>query len=191
VERKVLMNLFILGLILFFGIHVTTVTPSLHRLCSARLPGQAWRGVVALLSLLGVVLICVGWHSVPNHALFAPSAWVISAAPVLVSVALILFVIGGANLNSHIRQQQRHPMVIGATIWAATHLLANGTWRETVLFGSFLLFAVYALVVLFASGKRANFQASLKWDVIGVLLGLFVAIGVMHSHKLLFGVAVF
>ena len=78
----------------------------------------------------------------------------------------------------------------GTALWSATHLLANGGWRETVLFGSFLVYSVYAYCSLMLAGKRSAFVPHWKWDVIGVAVGLFVAIGVLHSHKWLFGIAV-
>lgn len=185
------MALFILGLLLFFGIHVLTVTPALRASFTHRLGCDPWRGLVAAASLLGIVLICIGWKSAPTGFLFSPSAYVIKAAPVLVSLAFVLTLMGGLGLKGFARQRLRHPMVLGIALWALTHLLANGGVRETILFGGFLLYSLYALAVLFWSGKKAEFVASLKWDAMGIALGLFVATGLMHSHKLLFGVAAF
>ena len=126
----------------------------------------------------------------PNTVLFSPSALAIQLAPALVTVALVLFVIGGGNLPGYIKRTLHHPMLVGVILWSSTHLLANGGWRETVLFGSFLVFSVYALCSLLLAGKLARFVPAWKWDAIGLAIGLFVAIGVMHSHKWLFGVAV-
>jgi uncharacterized membrane protein len=151
---------------------------------------NAWKGLVAIGSLGAIVLIHFGWNLAPNSLLFAPNAFVIRAAPALVTIALVLFVIGGANLPGHIRRRLHHPMRVGVIVWSATHLLANGGWRETVLFGSFLVFSLYALGSLWLAGKRATFVPSLKWDAIGVGIGVFVAIGVMHGHRWLFGVTV-
>jgi uncharacterized membrane protein len=36
----------------------------------------------------------------------------------------------------------RHPMLVATKLWALAHLLANGTLASTVLFGSFLAWAV-------------------------------------------------
>ncbi len=182
--------MFSAGLILFFALHLTTATPAVRLRVVERIGENAWRGVVALGSLAAVILICSGWGDAPNAVVFAPSALAIKLAPVLVPVALILFVIGAGNLKAHIRHALRHPMLVGVILWSATHLLANGGWRETLLFGSFLVFSIYAVCSLVFAGKRAAFVAEWKWDAIGAGVGLFVAIGVMHSHKWLFGVAV-
>ena len=184
------MAIFLSGFILFFLLHILTATPALRRKLAARTGENAWKGIVALVSLAGIVLICLGWSKAPNEQLFAPSALAIQLAPYVVSVALVLFVIGGGNLKGHIKHALHHPMLAGTALWSATHLLANGGWRETVLFGSFLVYSVYAYCSLMLAGKRSAFVPHWKWDVIGVAVGLFVAIGVLHSHKWLFGIAV-
>lgn len=184
------MGIFIAGLILFFALHFATATPSIRQKLARSTGENAWKGLLAAGSLLAIVLICLGWSSAPNTVLFAPSALAIRLAPVLVSVALVLFVIGGGNLRGHIKRRLHHPMLVGAVVWSGVHLLANGGLRETLLFGSFLVFSVYALGSLLRAGKRATFEPAGKWDAIGIGLGLFVAVGVMHGHRWLFGVAV-
>jgi len=184
------MWMFASGLALFFALHFTSATPAARHRIVLRVGENAWKGVVALGSLGAVVLISYGWKFAPNSVLFPPSPLAIRLAPILVTVALMLFVIGGGNLKGHIRRTLHHPMLVGVILWSGTHLLANGGVRETVLFGSFLVFAVYALCSLLFAGKRATFAPAWKWDAIGIGIGLFVAIGVMHSHKWLFGVAV-
>ena len=184
------MWMFYSGLALFFVLHFATATPVVRQRLVTALGENAWKGVVALGSLGAIVLIVSGWKYAPTTPLFPPSPIAIRVAPVLVSVALILFVIGGGNLKGHIRRALHHPMLVGVILWSATHLLANGGLRETVLFGAFLLFAGYALCSLLLAGKRAAFAPAWKWDAIGIGIGLFVAIGVMHIHKWLFGVSV-
>ena len=184
------MSMFVSGLVLFFILHFATATPSVRQKLVTIAGENAWKGLVALGSLGAVVLISVGWTSAPNTVLFAPSALAVRLAPVLVSVALVLFVIGGGNLKGYIRRRLHHPMLVGAILWSSTHLLSNGGLRETLLFGAFLVFSVYALCSLLLAGKRATFVPAWKWDAIGVVSGVFVAIGFMHGHQWLFGVAV-
>jgi len=185
------MSMFVSGLLLFFILHVATATPALRKKLVGATGENAWKGIVALGSLGGIVLIAFGWKAAPNTVLFSPSTLVIQLAPALVTVALVLFVIGGGNLKGYIKRTLHHPMLVGVLLWSTVHLLANGGLRETLLFGAFLVYSVYALCSLLVAGKRATFVPAWKWDVIGLGIGLFVAIGVMHSHRLLFGVAVF
>ena len=184
------MWMFFAGLSLFFVLHLAAATPAVRRRIVTSIGENPWKGVVTLGSLSAITLISFGWSATPNTPLFAPSTLAIKLAPVLVSAAFVLFVIGGGNLNGHIRRTLHHPMLAGIILWSGTHLLANGGVRETWLFGSFLAFAVYALCSLLLAGKRATFTPAWKWDAIGLGIGVFVATGVMHSHKWLFGVAV-
>ena len=184
------MWMFVTGLVVFFALHFATATPVVRQRLVMMLGENPWKGAVALGSLAGVVLISMGWKFAPSTALFAPSIVARQLAPVLVTVALMLFVIGGGNLKGHIRRALHHPMLAGVVLWSGTHLLANGGARETILFGAFLVFAIYALCSLLLAGKRTTFVPHWKWDGIGIGIGLLIAIGVMHSHKWLFGVAV-
>lgn len=181
----------LLGLALFFSVHFATATPPFRRAVGARLGDNAWRGVVSLCALPGLVLIGIGWSDTPNTPLFAPQAWARQLAPALVTLALILVVIGGGKLKGHLRRQLHHPMLLGVGLWAGVHLLANGGLRETLLFGSFLAFTLYALVGLLAAGKRQDFTPALKWDLLGIAIGIALAGGVMHGHARLFGVPAF
>ena len=184
------MWMFVSGLVLFFALHFATATPSVRQRLALMAGANVWRAFVALGSLGAVILICIGWRYAPNTLMFAPSPFAIKAAPGLLTVALVLFVIGGGNLRGHIKHRLHHPMLVGTILWSGTHLLANGEVRTTLLFGSFLVFSIYALTSLLLAGKRATFKPAWKWDVIGLGIGLFTTIGIMHSHKLLFGVAV-
>lgn len=184
------MYLFLTGLVLFFCMHVLTVTPLLRREVLGRLSDPQRKTTVAILSLGGIVLVGMGWHAVPEDLMFSPILLVRGAAPWLVSVAFILFVAGGVGVRSYIRRHLHHPMLIGVTLWSVVHLMANGGLRETLLFGSFLAFSLYALAIEFSCGKRAVFTPSLRWDGVVVISGLLAAGGIMHAHRLLFGVAV-
>lgn len=184
------MTLLVAGLVLFFAFHFTTATPAARTALAARIGENGWKGAVTLGSLAGVALIVLGWKGAPTTQLFAANATIVRAAPLLVSLALVLIVIGGGNLRGYIRRTLHHPMLVGTLIWSGTHLLANGGLRETLLFGSFFAFALYALVSLLRAGKRARFEPALKWDLVGLVLGLALAGGIMHAHHWLFGVAV-
>lgn len=182
------METMLLGLFLFLAVHVTTTTPSLRARAVAKVGENPWRGLVSLGALGGLFLVGLGWGETPNTVLFAAQGWARQSAPALVSLGLILFVMGGGKLNGHLRRYLHHPMLVGVILWSGVHLLANGGLRETLLFGTFLAFAAYALLVLLAAGKRNRFVPALKWDLVGVAIGLVVAVAAMHAHGWLFGV---
>jgi uncharacterized membrane protein len=81
-------------------------------------------------------------------------------------------------------------MLIGLLIWSIVHLLANGDVRGTVLFGSFI---VYAIVDLFSAIQRhaaKTAEPRLRADVIAFVAGIVVALILMTLHRVLFGVRV-
>jgi uncharacterized membrane protein len=182
------MWMFVAGLVLFFGLHLVALTPAARRGVVGGIGELPWKGIVSVGSLGAIVLISLGWHAVPTTSLFAPSALAIKSAPLLMSVALALFVIGGGKLPGHIRLNLHHPLLIGVALWAAVHLMANGSVRDTWLFGSFLVFAVYAFIALMAAGKRAQFVPSLSKDITGLVIGVVLAFILMRAHMWLFGV---
>ena len=45
---------------------------------------------------------------------------------------------------TRIKAKLKHPMVLGVKVWALAHLLANNTLADVLLFGGFLLWAVFS-----------------------------------------------
>jgi uncharacterized membrane protein len=120
--------------------------------------------------------------------LFAPLAGVRAAAPVLVSAAFVL--LAAANMRTHIRARLGHPMLIGVVLWSAVHLLVNGELASTVLFGSFLAWALVDLVSAVRRGAVKIFEPAWSHDAIAVGAGLVLAWLTMRYHAQVFGVAV-
>ena len=99
--------------------------------------GNKYQGLFALLSILSIVLMVIGWrNTVPEH-IYNPPAWGRHLAMLLVFLGVILF--GDANVHSRIKRVIRHPMLTGVILWALAHLLANGDSRSLLLFGGLLI----------------------------------------------------
>ena len=180
------MTVMVLGLVLFIGIHLVPALPALRTRLVARLGEGPYKGLFALVSAAGLVLIVVGWPGSPVRAqLFAPISAARAAAPLIVSVAFVMF--AAANMKTHIRARLRHPMLIGLLLWSGVHLLANGDLAGTVLFGSF---AVYSLVAIASAESRGTVKPVApvwKHDAIAIVAGLLVAYLVMRFHPQIFG----
>jgi uncharacterized membrane protein len=181
------MAILAVGLILFLGLHLVPALPDLRAALVRHLGEARYKGAFSLLSLLGLSLVIGGYaRSEPGARLFAPSPAAIAIAPYAMTLAFVL--LAAANLRGHIRHSLKHPMLLGIVIWASIHLLANGDTRGTVLFGSFL---GYAVLDLFSALKRhtgKHFAPGMRYDVIAVVAGTFAAIAVMALHRFLFGV---
>lgn len=136
----------ILGLLLFFAVHLVPTSPSLRDGLVERFGPGAYRAVFAVLALIGFVLIVVGYHKLQlmpgkNPILWNPPSWTKHIAFLLMLPAMIALV--AAFVPSRIRTALKHPMLVAIKAWALSHLLVNGDLGALVLFGSFLAFAVY------------------------------------------------
>lgn len=179
--------LLIIGLILFIGVHLVPYLP-LRAVLIARLGANAYRGVFSLVSVIGIVLLCIGYARVPVEWIFQPVPWARIALSGAMPVVLILF--AAANMPTHIRRVLRHPMMIGTFLWAGLHFLANGERAASILFGAFALYAAFSLVVRIRSPRitEATPRApAWKFDVIAVVAGLAATAAIYHLHGLLFG----
>lgn len=136
----------ILGLLLFFAVHLVPTSPSLRNGLVERFGAGAYRVGFAVLSLAGFALIVLGYHKLQlmpgkNPVLWDPPSWTRHIAFLLMLPAMILFV--AAFVPSRVRTAVKHPMLAAIKAWALAHLLVNGDLGSMVLFGAFLAFAVY------------------------------------------------
>ena len=138
------MSLLILGLVLFLGTHsVRIVADDWRGTRIARLGLMPWKGIVSVISIIGVVLIVWGYGEARGNpvALYSPPVWTRHIAALLTVPAFILLVAAFIP-GTRIKRAVGHPMVAAVKIWAFAHLLSNGTLADVVLFGAFLAWAV-------------------------------------------------
>jgi len=182
------MTLLVLGIGLFIGIHLVPTVPAVRSMLALRLGEGPYKGLFALMSAAGLVFMVLGWPGtqVPIHV-FPPLAAAGNAAPVVVTIAFILF--AAANMRTHIRAKLRHPMLIGLLLWAVVHLLANGDLAGTVLFGSFTAYAIVAIASAESRGALKPVVPTWKHDAIAVVAGLVLAYLVMRFHSRIFDTA--
>jgi uncharacterized membrane protein len=138
------MTALIIGLVIFLGLHsVRIVAEPWRTRVRARVGEAAYKGVYSLLSIAGFVLIVWGYGQARQHTvvLWPALTWARHPAALLVLIAFVLLVAAYVPGNA-IKAKVHHPMLIGVKIWAFAHLLANNTLADTVLFGSFLIWAV-------------------------------------------------
>jgi uncharacterized membrane protein len=67
------------------------------------------------------------------------------AASLLTLVAFV-FLAAAYVPRNHIKTRFHHPMVLGGKAWALAHLLANVTVADVLLFGVFLIWAVFSFI---------------------------------------------
>lgn len=187
------MSLLILGLVLFLGSHSLRTVPALHGSLAGRLGETAYRGLVSLAALAGLVLIVWGYRlaQADPAVLWAPPLWGRHLSWTLMAIAFVLLV--AAYVPGRIRAAVRHPMLAAVMVWAFAHLLANGTLVALVLFGAFLAWAVWDLVAVRArerAGAVAVTGGPWRNDAISLVVGLALyAVVLLWAHEWLFGSA--
>jgi uncharacterized membrane protein len=188
------MWLLIVGLVLFLGVHsVAIVSPTLRARTIRRLGEGARKGMYALVSLIGFVLICYGFGLAREAPviLYSPPTWLRHVALILMVPVFPLLV--AAYLPGRIKTAAKHPMLAAVKFWALAHLLANGTSADVVLFGGFLAWAVADRISM---KRRSTPQVPPTappgpWnDAIAVVLGLAIyTLLIGWAHVRLFGVS--
>ncbi|MEY2682433.1 MAG: hypothetical protein RIQ66_994 [Pseudomonadota bacterium] len=138
------MTLLVAGLILFVVVHSLRIFADDWRSqMVARLGPMAWKGLISVASLVGIIMMSKGYaaaRAVPV-VLWQLPVWLSHLVSLLTLAAFILFVAAYIPKNK-IKSQLGHPMVISVKIWAFSHLLANGSLADLVLFGGLLAWAV-------------------------------------------------
>ncbi len=193
------MTLLILGLIVFIGAHAVPIFAPQRRAMVERYGEMSVKGLVGLLSLVGIVAIFVGYGQARFSGippLYQPPFWMGHITLVLMIPSIILLV--AAYVPCRIKAWTKHPMLASIKIWAVAHLLANGEVQSVLLFGSFLVWAIVARI----SAKRRERNGYLTPytlpadtpaanDLIVVVIGatIYVAI-LLWLHQLLFGMPV-
>ncbi len=117
--------------------------------------------------------------------LFEPVAAVRAVAPLLVTIAFVLF--ASANMKTHIRRTLRHPMLLGLMLWSGAHLFSNGDLAGTILFGSFLAYSVIALASAISRHAVKVFVPDWKHDLMAVAGGIVLAWLTIRFHPAIFG----
>jgi uncharacterized membrane protein len=139
----------ILGLAVFIGMHVVTTQRDTRAALIVRLGEGPYKGLYALASIVGLVLI--GWGFGMYRAtgwvdIWYPPAWTRHVTVLLVLIASICVV--AAYSSGRIKVTLKHPMLVGVKLWAFAHLISNGDLGSIILFGSILGWAVFDRISL-------------------------------------------
>jgi len=186
----------ILGLVVLLGAHVfVTMRPHRAELV-ARLGEGLYKGLFALVSVIGLALIVYGFARYRAEGLIViwhPPHWTHHIVEALMWPASIAVV--AAYSPGNIKRVLKHPLLVGVKLWAFAHLCANGDLGGIILFGSVLAWAVYDRITL---KRRADPGAppipvggGIN-DVIAVVVGtiLYLALGFVF-HPAVIGVPAF
>jgi len=191
------MLVLLLGLVLFLGVHSTRIFAEGWRNgMLAKLGENGWKGAYSVASLVGLVLIVVGYGMARQQPvlLWNPPVAMRHIAALLTLLSFVLLFAAYVPGNG-IKARLRHPMVLAVKVWAFAHLLSNGTLADVLLFGSFLVWAALSFRAARGRDRAARVTGSpgkTSATAITVLVGIAAWAGfAFWAHGVLIGVRPF
>lgn len=188
----------IIGLVVFFTIHLIPTNPELRKGLVARYGESAYKIGFSIISLIAFVVIVLGYHKLQmmpgkNPLLWDPPMALRHATYLLMFASIILLV--AAYIPSKLRDIVKHPMLGAIKFWAFGHLLVNGDMGSIVLFGSFLAWAIYDRISLKnregGRGPLGDKSGTLAGDAAVIVVGAALYLGIVYwGHAALIGVPV-
>jgi len=207
------MVMFVLGLLLFLGVHSTRVFADGWRTATvARIGDRPWKAIYSVLSIAAFVLLVWGYGQARQQLpLWQPPAFTRHVTALLMLPVFVLFVAAYVPRNG-IKARLGHPQVLSVKLWALAHLLSNGNLADVLLFGGFLAWSVLSFkaarqrdraiaaavqdpwnaptgIASLSNLKTVSPQGTVQGTVICVVLGLAIyAAFVFGLHQWLIGV---
>lgn len=185
------MTYLLVGILLWWVAHLLKRLVPAVRLGMNRAFGDGpAKGVIALVLLLSVVLMIIGYRMMGAQPLYQPLPGMGHANNLLMLVSI--FLLGAGSNGGRIGSYLRHPMLLGIIIWSVAHLLVNGDMAPVLLFGGLGSWAVVEILVINRIEGIWQRPQPGSWRKDAVLLGvallLYALIAWIHS---LFGFDVF
>ncbi len=188
------MSLLIAGLVLFIATHSLRIFVDGWRgQMVARMGAMPWKGLVSVVSLIGFVLMVMGYAAARQSpiVIWTPPFWLSHLVSLVMLAAFILLIAAYIPRNG-IKARLGHPMVISVKIWALAHLLVNGTVADLLLFGALLIWAVMSFRAARQRDRRegaVRARGELLMTLITVVVGALAWVWfVFQGHAWLIGV---
>ena len=180
------MTVLILGVTLFFGIHMLPSLPLKLGLVE-RFGEKPYKLGFSVVSLTGLGLTVYGFKLSEFVPLWDPLSWGRTATYWVMPIAIVLLC--AADVPNNLKRVVRHPMLLGLTLWGATHLAANGDLANTIVFTSFVVYSTLDIALVEMTGRyKAKAAVSIGWDVAVVLAGLALTGLLFYFHESISGI---
>ncbi len=139
------MTLLVLGVVVWWAAHLFKRLAPAPRAAM----GNAGKGMVALLLIVSVVLMVIGYRGTVGTAFWGRTPAMTGINNLLMVIAFYIYAVGGPKgARIWIGTKLRHPQLTGFAIWAGAHLLVNGDTPSFVLFGGLLVWAFVEMLVI-------------------------------------------
>jgi uncharacterized membrane protein len=182
--------LYITALISFFIVHIIPFNSQLrNRIITYIGSEKRYKLIYRLIILCIFVLGISAWNDFPNIYFYEPPVFMKQIHLAIMLPVVYLWI--AAELPNNLKRYIKHPMLTGMKLWALGHLLANGDLRSMILFISFMVFSIIAVVL---SNKRTEQKehkpSPVRDDVKVILISLLVYSTIAIFHGKLFGMPV-
>jgi uncharacterized membrane protein len=158
----------------FIVSHMAISRPVIREPLLARIGRGGYGALHGTISTVGLVAVFWGFWQAPYIELWPPLPIFRAAPSVVMPLACILFIAGmttpcaglsgdrlpeGDNPAPGILGITRHPMPWALLLWAMAHVAANGDLAGVLFFGSFLVYAAFAPMLVDRRRRRCGEEA--------------------------------
>jgi len=177
------MDKMILGLAIFFAVHLFPSATSVRSLVVSKLGANGYKALFSLLSFAGLALVVIGKGQAEFTPVWEPASW--SYVVTNICVMLALFCLVAFKMPSNLKRFTAHPMLWGITLWSCGHLFTNGDLASITLFGSFLAYSLIDMALATRrgarpTGRKVPFISDAAIAVIAA--GVYVALANLHPY---------
>ena len=186
------MTLLYIGSLLFGGSHLFSILfPGLRDSFRAQLGEKVWKSVYGVVSLVGLVLMVVGFRQAGAEPDFVYDGVAGLKHLTMLLVLLAFILIGASHGKGYLKKWLHNPMSIGIVLWSGGHLLVNGQRSDVWLFGTFLVVGLADIIMSEIRGKRPDYIPRVRSDVLAVVIGVILyAVFLFGFHPYVLGVPV-
>lgn len=168
----------ILGMILWITPHfLKRLAPDARAAMGAKA-----KGPIALILLISVLLMIVGYRAAEVIPIYAPLKGMGHLNNLLMLVSI--FLLGAGAGKGSLVDKIRHPMLWGAVVWGGAHLLVNGDLASIILFGGIALWGLAQMLLINkAEGPwQRPAPGSLKGDAKNLVITLVIYLIAILIH---------
>jgi len=181
------MEILILGLAIFFGIHLLPSIPPLHAALKEKLGEKNFKITFAVIAVAGLAVIIFGMGRIEFTPLYAPPTWGKHATGLFMLIAVYCMI--SIGVKTSLRKITAHPMLWGISAWSTGHLIANGDLASVMLFGSFLIYSQFGIFSANRRGAQPNGTSLvLKTDFIVLGCSILAMLCLVAYHESFAGV---
>jgi len=184
------MGILLAGVLLWSAVHLMkSITPGIRSSIIQKTGTFPHQGLVALLIVISVILMVIGWRSADYIAVYDPPEW--GRHFNMLTMLFAIWLLVAANVQSRIKRIIRHPMLTGMLVLSGGHLLANGDSRSLILFaglGAWSLISIFSISA--REGPRQELAISISWimELVFVLITIFLYAVLFVTHQWFTGV---